>query len=131
MNTDPIADMITRIRNAGAVRRRSVTMPSSRMKEAIARVLRDEGFVSRYEVLRDEKFAVLKIDLKYDQDRNMLINGIQRVSKPGCRVYTKKADIPWVRTGLGVVVLSTPRGVLSGQEARRQNVGGELLLEVW
>jgi len=131
MNTDPIADMITRIRNAGAVRRRSVTMPSSRMKEAIARVLRDEGFVSRYEVLRDEKFPVLKIDLKYDQDRNMLINGIQRVSKPGCRVYTKKADIPWVRTGLGVVVLSTPRGVLSGQEARRQNVGGELLLEVW
>jgi len=131
MNTDPIADMITRIRNAGAVRRRSVTMPSSRMKEAIARVLRDEGFVSRYEVLRDEKFPVLKIDLKYDQDRNMLINGIQRVSKPGCRVYTKKADIPWVRTGLVVVVLSTPRGVLSGQEARRQNVGGELLLEVW
>jgi len=131
MNTDPIADMVTRIRNAGAVRRRSVTMPSSRMKEAIARVLRDEGFVARYEVLRDEKFPVLKIDLKYDQDRNMLINGIQRVSKPGCRVYTKKADIPWVRTGLGVVVLSTPRGVLSGQEARRQNVGGELLLEVW
>ena len=131
MNTDPIADMITRIRNAGAVRRRSVTMPSSRMKEAIARVLRDEGFVARYEVLRDGKFPVLKIDLKYDQDRNLLIGGIQRVSKPGCRVYTKKADIPWVRTGLGMVVLSTPRGVLSGQEARRQNVGGELLLEVW
>jgi small subunit ribosomal protein S8 len=131
MNTDPIADMLTRIRNAAMVRRNNVTMPASRMKEAVARVLRDEGFILRYETLREGRFPVLKVYLKYGDNKNAVINGVKRVSKPGCRVYTKKDDIPWVKTGLGIVVLSTPRGVLSGQEARRQNVGGELLCEVW
>ena len=129
--SDPVADMLTRMRNSIVVRQRSVVMPASRLKEAIARVLREEGFVHRYEVRRDGRFPALRIHLKYTEERQPVLRGIKRISKPGCRIYTKRQDIPWVRSGLGIVVLSTPRGVMSGREARRQGVGGEILCEVW
>lgn len=129
--TDPIADMLTRIRNAVAVRQNMVLVPASRLKRAIAQVLKDEGFIARIETTRDGQFPVLKIHLKYTDRKEPVLKGIKRVSKPGCRVYTKKKDIPWVRSGLGTVILSTPRGVLSAREARRLGVGGEIICEVW
>jgi small subunit ribosomal protein S8 len=129
--TDPIADMLTRVRNATSVRRSYVLIPHSRLKEAIARVLRDEGYVGRVETIREGKFPMLRIYLKYTEDREAIVQGMRRVSKPGRRIYAKKEDIPWVRYGLGTVVLSTPRGVVSGKEARRLGVGGEVLCEVW
>lgn len=106
-------------------------MPASRMKEAVARVLKDEGYIHRYETLRDGRFPVLRVHLKYGENKAPVITGLKRVSKPGCRIYTKRSEIPWVRSGLGIAILSTPRGVVSGQEAQRLNVGGEFLCEVW
>ena len=129
--TDPIADMLTRIRNAVLVRQGSVTMPASRMKKAIAQVLKDEGFIHRFEIVRDGQFSALKIHLKYAEDKAPVLTGIERVSKPGCRVYVGSADIPWVRSGLGAVVLSTSRGVMSGRQARKLGVGGEVICKVW
>jgi len=129
--SDPIADMLTRIRNGLAVRRRYVVMPHSRMKQAIAHVLKEEGYISRYEVNRDGKFPVLYVYLKYTEDREPVLRGLRRVSKPGCRIYAKKEEIPWVRYGLGTVILSTSKGVMSGREARRLGVGGEVLCEIW
>ncbi len=131
MTTDPIADMLSRIRNAQMVRHSAVTMPSSRMREALARVLTEEGYVARYEVLRDQKFPTLLIQLKYAEDRDPIIRGMERISKPGCRIYTKREDIPWVKAGMGTVILSTPRGVVSGRQARSLGVGGEVLCKVW
>ncbi len=129
--TDPIADMLTRIRNATAVRQSFVLVPSSRMKQAIAQVLKDEGFITRYELVRDTRFPMLKVYLKYTERKDPLIRGLKRVSKPGCRVYTKTDDIPWVQSGMGSVILSTPRGIISDREARRLGIGGEILCEVW
>jgi len=129
--SDPVADMLTRIRNAVAVRHSFVTMPSSRLRQAIAEVLKSEGYISRYEVTREGTFPILKIYLKYTEKRESVLQGIERVSKPGCRIYTKKADIPYVRSGMGTVILSTPRGVLSGREAGKLGVGGEILCKVW
>jgi small subunit ribosomal protein S8 len=123
--------MLTRIRNAVAVRHTIVTMPSSRLRQAIAQVLKDEGFISRFEVTREGAFPSLKLYLKYTEKREPVLQGLQRVSKPGCRIYTKKADIPYVRSGMGTVILSTPNGVLSGREAGKQGVGGEILCKVW
>ncbi|MEN6478851.1 MAG: 30S ribosomal protein S8 [Anaerolineales bacterium] len=129
--SDPIADMLTRIRNAQSVRRRFVTMPYSRLKEAIAEVLVEEGFVSRVEKVEEGRFPALRVYLRYTEDKAPVIQGLKRISKPGCRIYTKKDEIPWVRYGLGTVILSTPRGVLSGRQARQLGVGGEVLCEVW
>jgi small subunit ribosomal protein S8 len=129
--TDPIADMLTRIRNATAVRHDFVVLPASRMKRAIAQVLKDEGFVARFEQTRDKQFPMLKIYLKYTERKESILRGMKRVSKPGCRVYTKQDKIPWVQSGMGTVILSTPRGVVSGAAARRLGVGGEILCEVW
>lgn len=129
--TDPVADMLTRIRNAIAVRHSYVLMPSSRLKQAIGRVLREEGYIHRLEVIRRGRFPVLRVYLKYTEDRESVLRGLKRISKPGCRVYTKKRDIAWVKYGLGTVILSTPRGVVSGREARTLGVGGEVLCEVW
>lgn len=131
MTTDPIADMLARIRNAQMVRHGAVTLPSSRLREGLARVLAEEGYVARYEVLRDQKFPALLIQLKYTEDREPIINGMERVSKPGCRIYTKCEEIPWVKAGMGTVILSTPRGVVSGRQARKLGVGGEVLCKVW
>jgi small subunit ribosomal protein S8 len=129
--SDPVADMLTRIRNAVAVKHNHVVMPSSTLRLAIAQVLKDEGYISRFEVTREGSFPQLKIYLKYTEKREPILQGIQRISKPGCRIYTKMAEIPWVKSGMGTVILSTPRGVVSGREAGKLGVGGEVLCKVW
>jgi len=123
--------MLTRIRNAQSVRRRFVMIPYSGVKEAIGQVLVQEGFVSRVEKVEEGRFPMLRVYLRYTEDKAPVIQGLKRISKPGCRVYSKRDDIPWVRYGLGTVILSTPRGVLSGRQARQLGVGGEVLCEVW
>ena len=128
---DPIADMLTRVRNAVMVRHDSVLVPSSKMKLAIANILKEEGFISDYEVVRGKSHRDIKILLKY-QDRNEpVISGLERVSKPGLRVYVQKKEIPRVYGGLGIAILSTPDGVMTGQQAWQRGVGGELLCYVW
>jgi small subunit ribosomal protein S8 len=130
---DPIADMLTRIRNAVRARHESVNIPSSRMKVAIANVLKDEGFIRDYAVVNEEgrPQPMLKVDLNYSRQRQPVLSGLQRVSKPGLRVYVGRHEIPRVYGGLGIAILSTPKGIMTGQEARRQSVGGELLCYVW
>lgn len=131
--SDPIADMLTRIRNAVAARHDSVLIPSSHMKVAIATVLKSEGFIKDYAVVLEEGKAQpnLKVDLGYGGRKQPVLNGLQRISKPGLRVYVQRNEIPRVYGGLGIAILSTPKGIMTGQEARRQAVGGELLCYVW
>jgi len=129
--SDPIADMLTRIRNAIMARHDSVLIPASRMKLSIARILKDEGFVTDYEVLRSKPHRVIKIYLKYSDKNQPVLSGLERVSKPGLRVYVQQKEIPRVYGGLGIAIVSTPKGVLTGQQAWRQGVGGELLCYVW
>ena len=128
--TDPVADMLTRIRNATMARHTRVTIPASNLKIAIAKILQDEGYIKDYEVLRDSPQGEIIITLRY-VDKRPVLNAIKRVSKPGLRVYTGHQEIPRVRGGLGTAILSTPRGVMSGREAYRQGVGGEVLCYVW
>jgi small subunit ribosomal protein S8 len=130
---DPIADMLTRIRNACMQRHTSVLMPKSKLKLAIAEILKQEGFIKDFSVQDvDEKpFQNLVLNLKYTADREPVITGLKRVSRPGLRIYSKRTDIPRVRGGLGLAILSTPKGVMSGHEAWRQNIGGEVLAYVW
>jgi small subunit ribosomal protein S8 len=130
---DPIADMLTRIRNAVRARHETVNIPSSRMKVAIANVLKDEGFIRDYAVVAEEgrPQPMLKVDLNYSRQRQPVLSGIQRVSKPGLRVYVRRNEIPRVYGGLGIAILSTPKGIMTGQEAHRQSLGGELLCYVW
>ena len=127
MVTDPIADMLTRIRNAILARHDFVLVPSSRIKLVIARILREEGFVNDYEVLRGKPQRIIKIYLKYGDRKEPVLTGLKRVSKPGLRVYVQRTEIPRVYGGLGIAIVSTPRGVMSGQQAWRQMVGGEFL----
>jgi small subunit ribosomal protein S8 len=132
--SDPIADMLTRIRNAQAVGHPGVRMPSSKIKVAIAKVLKDEGFVEDYHVTNERPQPQLAIRLKYvgeRRDRRPVITGLRRASMPGRRVYTHASEIPWVQSGMGIAILSTPKGVLTGQQARRLGVGGEVLCYVW
>ncbi len=129
--TDPIADMLTRIRNALMARHDQVLVPSSRMKLSIARILKEEGFISDYEVLRGKPHRVIKIHLKYNDNTRPVISGLERVSKPGLRVYVQQNEIPRVYGGLGIAIVSTSRGVKTGQQAWRLGVGGELLCNVW
>ena len=131
--TDPIADMLTRIRNATMVQHRQVVMPTSKMREAIARILKEEGFVEDFDVIQASPQSILRINLKYTQTkrREPVITGLKRVSKPGRRVYAGRSDLPWVRSGLGVAIVSTPKGVMTAQQARSQRVGGEVLCYVW
>lgn len=131
--SDPIADMLTRIRNAAAARHDSVLIPASKMKVAIAGVLKEEGFIKDFSVAAEEGKAQpnLKVDLSYGGRKTPVLNGLQRVSKPGLRVYVQRREIPRVYGGLGIAILSTPKGVMSGQEARRNEVGGELICYVW
>ncbi len=131
MLTDPIADMLTRIRNATHARKASVDMPWSRHKEAIAKTLVDEGYLESAGQVAESGKRVLRIGLRYDERRRPVINGLKRVSRPSLRVYVGATDIPAIRRGLGVNVLSTPKGVLADREARKQGVGGELLCTVW
>jgi len=134
--TDPIADMLTRIRNVAISNGALVSMPSSKVKAEIARILMEEGYVESFDVVEGLKphQEVLRIRLKYigeRRDRRPLLTGLERVSRPGCRVYTKKTDIPWVLSGIGVAIMSTPKGIMTGQRARKMGVGGEILCKVW
>ena len=127
---DPLADMLTRIRNAGSAGLKKVEMPSSREKAAIAKVLKEEGYISDYAVSEDGAKRVLSVELKYANGKSV-IEGIERVSKPSCRIHCGSREIPRVRNGLGTVILTTPSGVLSGRAAAKANVGGEILCYVW
>ncbi len=129
--SDPIADMLTRIRNAVMVRHDLVLIPTSRMKLSIARILKDEGFIRDYEVIKGKQHRVIKIHLKYDDRNQPILSGLKRVSKPGLRVYVGQKEIPRVLGGLGIAIVSTPKGVTTGQQAWRQGIGGELLCYVW
>ena len=128
---DPIADMLTRIRNAGTAELETVSIPLSREKEAIANVLKEEGYVRSVTVVGEGVKRQIVIELKYDADGKSIIEGIERVSKCSCRVHCGSREIPRVRNGLGIVVLSTPKGIISGRKAAKENVGGEILCRVW
>lgn len=131
-HTDPIADMLTRIRNASRAGHPTVTVPASRLKIEIARIMREEGYIQDYKVIAKEgNKRDLLIELKYGPRRERVINGIRRISKPGLRVYAKKDEIPILLGGLGTVVVSTSRGVMTGKEARRLGIGGEILCFIW
>jgi small subunit ribosomal protein S8 len=132
--SDPIADMLTRIRNALMVGHPTVSIPSSKIKVAIAKILREEGFIVGYRVTKDRLRPQLQIRLKYvgeRKERHSVITQLKRVSKPGRRVYSRVSEIPWVRSGMGITIVTTPKGVLTGQQARRLGVGGEVLCYVW
>ena len=129
--TDPIADMLTRIRNALINRYGSVEIPTSRIKVEIARVLKEEGYIGDYNLIEDGIKKTIKIELKYTPEKESIITEIRRVSKPGCRVYINKNEIPRVKGGLGISILSTSRGIMTGIQARRSGFGGELLCTIW
>lgn len=132
--SDPIADMLTRIRNALMREHPTVSMPHSNTKEAVAKVLKSEGYIEDYQVLPEKPYNVLQLKLKYVGDRRhrrSVISGLERVSKPGRRIYVGKQEIPWVLSGMGTAILTTSRGVMTGQQARRLGVGGEVLCKVW
>ncbi len=129
--TDPIADMLTRIRNALINRYGSIEIPASNIKVEIARVLKEEGYIGDYSLIEDRDRKVIKIELKYTPEKEPIITEIRRVSKPGCRVYVDKNEIPRVKGGLGISILSTSRGIMTGIQARRSGVGGELICTIW
>jgi len=134
--TDPIADMLTRIRNSASIGQPNVAMPNSKVKLEIAKILKEEGFLEGYEVADGETPGqpVLRVRIKYvgeRRERTPVMTGIVRVSRPGRRVYTKKQDIPWVLAGMGIAIISTPKGIMTGQRARQLGVGGEILCKVW
>ena len=129
--TDTIADMLTRIRNASSAKHDSVAIPASNVKKAIAQILLDEGYIQSFTVEEDGKQGVIQITLKYGQNKSQIINGIRRVSKPGLRIYTNVEDMPRVMKGLGIAILSTSKGILTDKQARKANVGGEVLAYVW
>ena len=130
--SDPIADMLTRIRNANAAKHDTVDVPASKMKLAIAKILLDEGYIKNYEIIEDGNFKTIRIELKYGKDKNeKIITGLKRISKPGLRVYANAEDMPKVLGGLGIAIVSTNKGVVTDKEARKMNVGGEVLAFVW
>ncbi|MDQ2941000.1 MAG: 30S ribosomal protein S8 [Chloroflexota bacterium] len=129
--TDPIADMLTRIRNASAARHRELTLPSSKVKREIARILVEEGFIDGYETQPNGVQDQLLVRLKYVEGRTPVVSGLKRISKPGLRVYARKTEIPRVLGGLGLAILSTSRGIMTGSQARKLNLGGEVLCYVW
>lgn len=131
MVNDPIADMLTRIRNASLVQHPKVVMPSSKIKVSIAKILTEEGFLGGYSVTEETPQPNLVLTLKYAGKGEAVINGLERVSKPGRRVYAGHKEIPWVRSGLGISIVSTPQGLMTGRKARRAKVGGEILCNVW
>ena len=129
--TDVVADMLTRIRNANAAKHEKVEIPASNMKKAIAQILLEEGFIKGYTVTEDNKQGMITITLKYGEGKQRIIQGLRRVSKPGLRIYAASADIPRVRNGLGVAIISTSKGLMTDKKARKENVGGEVLAFVW
>lgn len=129
--TDPIADMLTRIRNANSAKHETVDIPASNMKKAIAQILVDEGYIAGYKIIEDEKQGVIRVTLKYGENKSQVITGLRRVSKPGLRIYSNVEDMPKVMKGLGIAIVSTSKGIMTDREARKQNVGGEVLAFVW
>ena len=129
--TDPIADMLTRIRNANSAKHETVDIPASNMKKAIAQILLYEGYIASYKVIEDEKQGVIRVTLKYGENKSQVITGLRRVSKPGLRIYSNVEDMPKVMKGLGIAIVSTSKGIMTDREARKQNVGGEVLAFVW
>ena len=129
--TDPIADMLTRIRNANSAKHDTVSVPASNMKKAIAQILVDEGYIKSFKVVDDGKQGVIEIALKYGPNKSQVITGLRRVSKPGLRIYTNVEDMPKVMKGLGIAILSTPKGIMTDKDARKANVGGEVLAFIW
>ncbi len=129
--TDPIADMLTRIRNANNQRHATVDIPASNMKKAIAKILLDEGYVKNVEFIDDETQGVIRVTLKYAENKQKVLTGLKRVSKPGLRIYASKEELPQVLKGLGIAIISTSKGIMTDKEARRQNVGGEVLAFIW
>jgi small subunit ribosomal protein S8 len=131
MTSDPIADMLTRVRNAIAARHPKVDVPASKLKTEIARILKEEGYITNYKVAEEGAKKTIKIYLKYGNDSRPVISEIHRVSRPGCRVYVGQQNIPRVLGGLGINILTTPRGVMTGKTAHREKVGGEILCRIW
>ena len=129
--TDPVADMLTRLRNSIQARHQKVDMPASKLKNEIARILKEEGYIASFKPVEEEGHKLLRVYLKYDGNNGAAITNLHRVSRPGCRVYVRRTEIPRVLGGLGINILTTPRGVMTGRQARREGVGGELLCEVW
>lgn len=129
--TDPIADLLTRIRNAAIARKRDLQIPSSRMKVEVVRILKDEGYIRNYRVVDDNLQGVLNVTLKYNEDNQSVITGLKRVSKPGCRIYCKADSVPKVLDGLGIVIVSTSRGIVTGKQCEQLGVGGEVLCQIW
>ena len=129
--TDPIADMLTRIRNANVVKHETVDVPASNMKKELSRILLEEGFIRGYDVIEDGKQGIIRIQLKYGQTGERVISGLKRISKPGMRVYADKHDVPKVLNGLGISIISTSKGILTDKQARKENVGGEVICYVW
>lgn len=129
--TDPIADMLTRIRNASSAHHESVDVPASQLKRGIAQILKEQGFVRDFERVKDSKYPTIRLHLRYTGKRDPVITGIRRVSKPGQRIYRKSTDMPRVVGGLGIAIVSTPKGLMTEREARQSNVGGEVLCYVW
>ena len=129
--TDPIADMLTRIRNGKLARFSKVDIPASRMKIGLAKIFKDEGFIKNYKVIKDRKQGILRVFLKYDDNKHSVIHGLERVSKPSRRVYVGATEIPQVLNGLGMSVISTSKGLVTDRDARKENVGGEVICAVW
>ena len=129
--TDSIADMLTRIRNAGAAKHETVDVPASKTKKAIAQILLDEGYIKSFQLIEDGKQGIIRIVLKYGENKTSVISGLRRVSKPGLRIYTNCEDMPKVMKGLGIAIVSTSKGVMTDKQARKENVGGEVLAFVW
>jgi small subunit ribosomal protein S8 len=131
MMTDPIADMLTRIRNASKAKHEKVDIPSSKLKVEIAKILKEEGYVKNVKLVKDRRQGVIRVYLKYTDDELPVIQGLKRISRPGCRVYADNDSIPKVMAGLGTAIMSTPKGVQTGRQAKKDNVGGEVLCHVW
>ena len=131
MVTDPIADMLTRIRNANQMRYQEVSVPASNLKVSLAKILKDEGFIEDYKVVNDSVQGTIELTLKYGQNKERVITGLKRISKPGLRVYAKAGEVPKVLNGLGIAVISTSHGVMTDKEARKENLGGEVLCYIW
>ena len=129
--TDPIADMLTRIRNANTVGHETVEIPASKMKKAIAEILKEEGYITDYALIDDDKQGMIKVTMKYGANKEKVISGIKKISKPGLKVYSKADEVPKVLDGLGIAIISTSKGVISDKEARRLGVGGEVICYVW
>lgn len=129
--TDSIADMLTRIRNANAAKHDTVDVPASNMKKAIARILLEEGYIKNFHMIDDKKQGIIRIHLKYGENKSHVICGLRRISKPGLRIYSSCEDMPKVMRGLGIAIVSTPKGIMTDKVARKENVGGELLAYVW